>query len=264
MTMLTDKYDFSLVIACYNEEPLLEESVKEVVQVLDSTCWTYEVIFVDDCSQDSTREIIDRLIKKYKNNNFRKLFHEKNTGRGRTVTDGIRLAQSDIVGYIDIDLEVPARYVPSMITALKNGADLATAHRVYKIHWRLFHRFVLSTGYKWLTRSLLGVNLKDTETGFKFFNRDRILPILGQVEDEHWFWDTEVMVRSLLQGYRIVEIPCLFIKRYDKRSSVNIFQDSFDYFVKLWRFRRVIRQMRKVTSQSQSTAEGRPVLPMSK
>jgi hypothetical protein len=90
------------------------------------------------------------------------------------------------------------------------------------------------------------------------------LPILGQVEDEHWFWDTEVMVRSLLQGYRIVEIPCLFIKRYDKRSSVNVFQDSFDYFAKLWRFRRVVRQMRKVTSQSQSAAEGRPVLPISK
>jgi len=250
-----NRYDVSLAIACYNEEPHLEESARQIVEVLDNTPWTYEVIFIDDYSQDRTREVIDELFAKYQDKNFRKLFHERNKGRGGTVADGFRIAQGDVVGYIDIDLEVHARYIPSMVIAIRNGADVATALRIYKVQPRLFVRFILSTGYRWLTRNLLKADLQDTETGFKFFKRERILPLLDQIEDEGWFWDTEVMVRSLLKGYKIVEIPCLFIKRYDKKSTVNVFQDTLDYFVNLWRFRRVVEQMRRQASY------GRPVLP---
>jgi hypothetical protein len=129
---------------------------------------------------------------------------------------------------------------------------VATAHRIYKVQLRLFMRFILSTGYRWLSRWLLGADLQDTETGYKFFKRERILPVLDQVEDEGWFWDTEVMVRSLLRGYRIIEIPCLFIRRYDKKSTVNVVQDTLDYLVKLWRFRRVVKQMREEAQHGQT------------
>ena len=184
--------------------------------------------------------------------NFRKLFHTHNTGRGRTVADGFRLACGDFVGYLDIDLEVHARYVPSMVLALRQGADVATAHRIYKVQPRLFNRFVLSTGYAWLMRHLLGIHLKDTETGFKFFRRETVLPVLDEVHDERWFWDTEIMVRSLLHGHRIVEIPCLFIRRYDKQSTVNVVVDSWDYFRKLWRFRGELRRLRALQRLSRS------------
>lgn len=247
--MPENKYDLSLIIACYNEENLLEESVAAVVETLDSTCWTYEVIFVDDCSRDRTREIIDELMVRYADKNFRKLFHKRNRGRGRTVTDGIYLAQGTVVGYIDIDLEVHARYIPAMVTAIKNGADIATAHRIYKVQFHLFIRFLLSQGYAWLMRKMLKVDLRDTETGFKFFKRDRVLPILEQIEDEHWFWDTEVMVRPYLRSYKIAEIPCLFIRRYDKQSSVNVIKDTFDYFRNLWRFSREMAVMRRQVKQ---------------
>ena len=245
-------YDLSLVVACYNEEVELEESVRQVVEILDNTRWTYEIIFVDDCSQDRTREIIEGLLVEYKGKNFRKLFHENNTGRGRAVADGIRIARGDVAGFIDIDLEVHARYIPSMMIAIQDGADLATAHRIYKVQLRLFNRFILSTGYAWLVRQLLGVHLNDTETGYKFFKREKIMPVLDQVEDERWFWDTEIMVRSDLKGYRIVEIPCLFIRRYDRKSTVNVFRDSLDYLVKLWRFRRVVKQLRSARAVDRS------------
>jgi glycosyltransferase involved in cell wall biosynthesis len=86
------RYDVSLIVACYNEEPLLEESVRQTIEVLDHTPWSYEIIFVDDCSQDRTRAIIDGLLTRYKDRNLRKLFHRRNKGRGGTVTDGIRIA----------------------------------------------------------------------------------------------------------------------------------------------------------------------------
>ena len=244
--------DLSLVIACYNEEYELVDSVRQIVDVLDLSRLSYEIIFVDDCSRDRTRELIDQLLLDYRDRNFRKLFHAHNTGRGRTVADGFRLAHGEVVGYLDIDLEVHARYIPSMVLALRQGADVATAHRIYKVQPRLFNRYILSTGYSWLMRHLLSIHLKDTETGFKFFRRDKALPLLDEVRDERWFWDTEIMVRSLLHGYRVTEIPCLFIRRYDKQSTVNVITDSIDYFRKLWRFRDELTRLRAAQGSTRS------------
>ena len=236
--------DLSLVIACYNEEFELADSVRQIVEILDAARWSWEIIFVDDVSRDRTRELIDHLIAQYPGKNFRKLFHDHNTGRGRTVTDGFHLARGRFMGYIDIDLEVHARYIPSLLLALEQGADVATAHRIYKVQPRLFIRFIASQGYAHLMRWLLDVHLKDTETGYKFFVRERILPLLDQVENERWFWDTEIMARAALAGLTIVEIPCLFIRRYDKQSTVNVIGDSIDYFKNLWRFRKVVQRIR--------------------
>lgn len=233
--------DLSLIIACYNEEGVLEQSIKEIISILDNTVFTYEVIFVDDCSKDKTREIISTLCEKYKDKNFRSIFHSKNTGRGGAVTDGFRVAQGDVIGYVDVDLEVPARYIPSCVLAIKEGADVAVGLRIYKFNIFAIDRYLMSRGYNWLVRKLLGINLGDTESGFKFFNRKRILPILNEIQDKGWFWDTEVMVRSYIKKYAIVEIPCLFLRRRDKPSTVNKIFDSVNYFRNLWKFKKLLK-----------------------
>jgi glycosyltransferase AglD len=255
--MAESALDLSLVIACYNEEYELVDSVHQIVEILESARWSWELIFVDDVSSDRTRELIDRLIAQYPDKTLRKLFHDHNTGRGRTVSDGFHLARGRYVGYIDIDLEVHARYIPTMLLALERGADVATAHRIYKVQPRLFNRFVASQGYAHLMRWLLGVHLKDTETGYKFFKRDRLLPLLDQVANERWFWDTEIMTRAVLAGLVIQEMPCLFIRRYDKQSTVNVLRDSIDYFKNLWRFRKVVQQIR--AGQAEAAA---PITPL--
>ena len=233
--------DLSLVLACYNEERVLEQSVAEIVGVLDNTRYSYEVIFVDDCSRDRTRELIDQAIARYPDKRMSKIFHEENQGRGGSVADGIRASRGDVAGFIDIDLEVHARYIPSCVDAVRNGADIATGRRVYKLTLRSLDRYAMSAGYVRLVRWLLGVDLNDTETGYKFFKRERILPVLDEVDDQRWFWDTEVMVRSYYREYSIAEIPCLFLRRFDKASTVSPLADTVDYFRKLWRFRKTVK-----------------------
>jgi len=242
--MRENEKELSLVVACYNEKTVLEASIQQVLKILDSTCWSYEIIFVDDCSTDNTREIIQKLVKLYPDHDMRSLLHDTNTGRGRTVSDGFRIARGNVVGFIDIDLETHARYIPSMVLAIQDGADIATAHRIYKLSPKLFHRFLMSAGYLRLMHLFLGLPLKDTETGYKFFRRDRLFPLLDQVVDEKWFWDTEIMTRAYLAGYKIEELPCLFIKRYGKKSSVRIIHDSLEYFARLWKFRQVVQKIR--------------------
>jgi glycosyltransferase involved in cell wall biosynthesis len=239
--MSASPVDLSLVLACYNEELVIEDSVAEILKVLDDTRYSYEVIFVDDCSKDRTRQLIDRLIERYPDKRMSRIFHTENKGRGGAVSDGIRAAQGDVAGFIDIDLEVHARYIPSCVNAVQNGADVAVGRRVYKLNLRSLDRYVLSTGYVWLVRRIMGVDLNDTETGYKFFKRERILPVLDAIDDQRWFWDTEVMVRSYYKEYNIAEIPCLFLRRFDKASTVSPLADTVDYFRQLWRFRKTVK-----------------------
>ena len=234
--------DLSIVIACYNEEDILVNNVKEVVDVLDATRFAYEFIFIDDCSQDNTRELINSLIGQYADKSFRRIFHEQNKGRGGTVTEGIREARGSVVGFIDIDLETHARYIPSCVAVIRAGYDVATAKRNYTFRIRSIDRYLLSKGYSRLVKWVLGFPLQDTETGFKFFNRAKILPVLEKTHDQKWFWDTEIMVRSYLAGLKIIEIPTLFIRRFDKQSTVNPLRDSVEYLVKLFRFKKQIKQ----------------------
>jgi glycosyltransferase involved in cell wall biosynthesis len=233
--------DLSLVLACYNEELVIEDSVAAILEVLDDTRYSYELIFVDDCSKDRTRDLIDGLIERYPDKRMSRIFHTENKGRGGAVSDGILAAHGDVAGFIDIDLEVHARYIPSCVNAVRNGADIAVGRRIYKLNLRSLDRYVLSTGYVWLVRRLLGVDLNDTETGYKFFKRERILPLLDEIEDQRWFWDTEVMVRSYYKEYNMAEIPCLFLRRFDKASTVSPLADTVDYFRKLWRFRKTVK-----------------------
>jgi glycosyltransferase involved in cell wall biosynthesis len=228
----------SLVLACYNEAQHLESSFAEIHETLEQTSWPFEVIFVDDLSRDRTREILREIVARHPALDLRVILHDTNRGRGRTVTDGFRAARGEVAGYLDVDLEVHARYVPSLVRAIEQGADIATVRRVYALQVRALDRYFMSRGYSFLVRRMLDLPFHDTETGYKFFRRERVLPLLDEIEDGGWFWDTEFMARAARRGLRVAEIPGAYVRREDKTSTVRGLRDSVLYFRQLVRFRR--------------------------
>ena len=231
------QYDLSLILACYNETETFTDSVKQIITVLDKTDWTYEIIFVDDKSQDSTVSLIKQTIKRYPSKPLTGIFHDVNQGRGKTVTDGLLKARGKFIGFIDIDLEIPAWYIPRAVDTLTAGADVVTGWRVYDLNPKGLIRWLASKSYMWLRSQVLGITLKDTESGFKFFKRAKIFPTLKHCRDPHWFWDTEIMARSVKAKLKIVEIPVVFIRRLDKTSTVKLLPDTLDYLKKLFIYR---------------------------
>ncbi len=231
----------SLVLACYNEAPHLRESFAEIRDTLEHAGSSFEVVFVDDHSRDATPQVLDEIVATHPRLDLRVIRHDRNRGRGATVTDGFRAARGEIAGYLDVDLEVHCRYIPSLVRAIERGADVATVRRIYAFQLRSLDRYFMSRGYSLLVRQLLGVRFRDTETGYKFFRRETVLPVLDEIEDAGWFWDTEFMVRAARRGLTIVEVPGAYIRREDKASTVRGVRDSVRYFAALLRFRRRLR-----------------------
>jgi len=207
----------SLVLACYNEEETLAASFAEILK---------------------------DIVASHPDVDIKVVLHEANQGRGATVTDGFRAARGEIAGFLDVDLEVHSRYIPSLVQAIEKGADVATVRRIYALQMGSLDRYVMSRGYSFLVRKLLGVGVRDTETGYKFFRREALLPVLDAILDPGWFWDTEFMVRAARRGLRIVEVPGAYIRRRDKTSTVRGLRDSVRYFTKLLAFRRALRGRR--------------------
>jgi glycosyltransferase involved in cell wall biosynthesis len=229
-------YDLSLVVACYNEEPHLRPSVKQIEQTLKNTLYEYELIFIDDYSQDGTRKEIEEICRGKEN--YRYYFHEKNVGRGGTVREGLLLAEGKYAGFLDIDLEVSPIYIPSMINALEKGYDCAIGYRFYDLTQASgFLRAVLSLGYRLLTRYLLKITIRDTETGYKFFNMAKTKNIIEQTANTKWFWDTEIICGRIKADKLIWEVPCLFIRNKEKKSTVRLIPDIIDYLKAILKYK---------------------------
>ena len=236
--------DLSVVIACYQEEGHLEESVRQLAATLDASGRTYELIFLDDASRDRTAAIVATLVAGHANR--RAVYHGQNVGRGGTVSEGFRLARGRVVGFLDIDLEVHCDQLPKVLAAIDAGADGATAYREYRIDRSVdsIVRHVLSAGYRRLFRAAFDVPFRDPETGFKFFVRERILPVLDRTRDVGWFWDSEIMILAHQAGLRVVEVPCTFVRRADKKSTVRVFRDVWRYLLAIRAFRARQRRQR--------------------
>jgi glycosyltransferase involved in cell wall biosynthesis len=229
--------DLSLVVPCFNEGGHLRASVAMVLEVLDQTRYDYEVVFVDDGSRDDTRQRILEICAA--SERCRYIFHEQNRGRGGAFKTGFAASTGRVAGFIDIDLEVHAAYIPAIVNLIdRHGQDVATGYRYYLLRQTgAIHRYVLSQIYRALLKVLLDCGVRDTETGCKFFRRETAAGVVLGSDADGWFWDTEVMARAALMGLRITEWPVLFLRRRDKKSTVRLLPDTWRYLRDLARFR---------------------------
>ena len=250
----------SLVLPCYRESEHIAVSVPRILRVLADLPYSWEVIFVDDKSPDDTVFALEQLLETYPDRNLRLVRHPVNLGRGAAVTTGIRESRGEWVGFIDVDLEVAPDYIATCCRILSEGWEMCVGTRHYPATLTSLPRFLASTLYRKLAWRLLGLPEIDSESGYKFFNRRRVLPLLDRTTSRGWFWDTEIVAESYLAGLRVAEAQCLHLRRLDKTSTVRLVRDSLRFLGELMRYRAALAQRGVLPARVAAPANVQPQL----
>ncbi|MBK9294687.1 MAG: glycosyltransferase [Oligoflexia bacterium] len=220
--------DLSLVIPCYNEALYLKNNFNALVSVLKQTSYEFEIIFVDDCSTDNTKEIIGEISNS--SHNCKAIFNLKNLGRGTSFKQGFSVAEGRIIGFIDIDLEIAPHYILDLISKIdKEGFDLSLGRRFLFYGFQKPIRNIFSLLCRYFCSLVLGTQNYDTQVGCKFFNGHTARPSILESKSSSWFWDTEVIFMAQLNKLKIVDIPVRYRPLKNKKSTVRIIPDTIKF-----------------------------------
>jgi glycosyltransferase involved in cell wall biosynthesis len=201
------EYEVCTILPVYNDREALEIAIPRSIEVLEGITDSFLLAVAEDGSTDGSAEYVREWEKK---DSRVRLFHaEERLGRGTALTRVIRAVDAEIVCYYDVDLATDMAHLPALIQAIRDGSDVATGSRLMPESdiVRTQGREVASQGYNLLVRVVLKSRLYDHQCGFKAVIRERVLPLLDDIEASHWFWDTELLVRAQHRGFRIAEIP---------------------------------------------------------
>jgi glycosyltransferase involved in cell wall biosynthesis len=208
----------SIVIPCYNEMKTIEEIVAAVKAApVDDK----EIIVVDDCSTDGTREKLKNQIEP---SGVRVVYHETNQGKGAALRTGFRHCTGDIVIVQDADLEYDPQQFPVVIGPIVEGkADVvfgsrfvgSLPHRVV-YYWHMVGNRLLTT----LTNMFTNINLTDMETCYKAFRREIIQSIT--IEENRFGFEPEITAKLAKLHCRIFEVGISYFGRtYAEGKKIN-------------------------------------------
>lgn len=200
--------EVSAVLPVYNDREALMTAVPQSLEVLEAIApGSFELIVAEDGSSDGSAEFVGEW--EAREPRVRLMHSDERLGRGRALNRAFAGAKGSIVCYYDVDLATDMQHLAELIGAVRDGYDIVTGSRLLPKSdiTRSGGREIASRGYNMLVRTVLGSSLHDHQCGFKAFRRDRLLDLLPAVSADHWFWDTEVLVRAQKRGYRVREFP---------------------------------------------------------
>lgn len=216
----------SLVIPCYNEERTLRACIDKVLEIKDEEL-KLELIVVNDCSVDRSREVAEQLAREIPE--LVVLHHEKNQGKGAALRTGIARATGDFVAIQDADLEYDPMDLKRLLGPLRSGAaDMVLGSRFLSVGAHRVLYFWHSVGNRVLTllsNMLTDLNLTDMETCYKVFRRELIQSI--RIEENRFGFEPEVVAKVAQLRVRIYEMGISYHGRtYAEGKKIGV-KDGF-------------------------------------
>ncbi len=215
-----------VVIPVFDEEAQLAGSVERVLDHLHAMPWTFRVTIADNASTDQTALIARRLSHTHPEVT---VVHLAEKGRGRALKRVWSASESDVLVYMDVDLSTDLAALLPLVAPLVSGhSDLAIGSRLSPASRveRGAKREFISRSYNLILRQALRARFSDAQCGFKAIRRSAARELLPLVEDNAWFFDTELLVVAERAGLRIHEVPVDWTD--DPESSVDIVRTAID------------------------------------
>lgn len=221
MSHSTFSFALDIVVPVYNEQATLESSIRRLHAYLtESVHESWRITIADNASTDDTLAIAEILSSELTGV---RVIHLALKGRGRALKAAWGSSPAEVLVYVDEDLSTDLAALPPLVAPLLSGhSDLAIGTRLGRTSrvTRRAQREFISRSYNLLLRRTMSVGFSDAQCGFKAIRREVAQRLLPLVEDDGWFFDTELLIVAERAGLRIHEIPVDWID--DPHSSVDI------------------------------------------
>ncbi len=210
-----------IVIPVYNEEDMLQQSITTLCDHLENYFpYDWKVTIANNASTDGTLAIALRLAEACPRVS---VLHLDQKGRGRALRTAWLASDADIVAYMDVDLSTNLTAFLPLVAPLATGhSDVAIGSRLLKgaAVTRQWKREVISRCYNLLIKLLFRNGFSDAQCGFKAVKRSVARRLLPEVENQEWFFDTELLLLAEEHGLRIYEVPVDWIEDLDSRVNI--------------------------------------------
>lgn len=221
----------SVIIPCYNEK---NNIVALVNRVLQSPISSKEIIVVDDCSKDGTREILEQQVKPLVS---KIIYHEQNMGKGGALRTGFQAATGDVCIVQDADLEYDPNEYPKVVEPIFNGeADVVYGSRFLNQKRKGYFANRLANAFLTkLSNFFTHLKITDMETCYKAFKRE-IIQSIDIVENRFGF-EPEITAKVAKLGVRIKEVPISYDPRTNEEGKKIGLKDGLRAIYCIWRYR---------------------------
>lgn len=226
-----------VVIPVYNEENKLERCVQRLrTHLAQHPAHAWRIVIADNASTDRTWQIAQQLSCQLPDV---ACLHLDEKGRGRALKAAWAASDANIVSYMDVDLSTDlGAFVPMIDGLARRGYHVAVGTRLARGSQvrRSLKREVVSRGYNLLVKVCFPrKQFSDAQIGFKALSAKAARELLPQIEDNQWFFDTEILVLAQQNGYRILEVPVQWVE--DRDSRVRVARSAVDNVKGLVRLR---------------------------
>jgi len=221
-------FKLSVIIPCYNEKNTIQEILNRVDKSLKNNEFLkYEILIVDDFSNDGTKEILKNLSI---NGKIQTYFHDTNLGKGAAIQTALKYITGDIIIIQDADLEYdPFDYNKLLVPFFETNADIVYGSRFLgggkyvRIHF--FWHYLANKILTFLCNLFINLNLTDMETGYKVFKASALKSI--NLKEKSFAFEPEVTIKLAKKSYKFFEVPITYNGRsYEEGKKIGL-KDAF-------------------------------------
>ncbi|MBC7254358.1 MAG: glycosyltransferase family 2 protein [Actinobacteria bacterium] len=216
----------SVVIPAYNEEKAIGDDLRKIIETLRVETCRWEIIVVEDGSQDRTAEIVSSFP------GVKLIRHPYNMGGGRARNTGIMAASGDIVVITDGDGTYPVQDIPRLVRELE-GCDMVVGARTREAGTMKFLRVPAKFLIRKLAEFVTGMRIPDLNSGMRAIKREALLPYLHMLPHGH-SWVSTITLAFLNDGRAIKYVPIDYYPRKGK-STFHPIRDTWSYVMTIFR-----------------------------
>ena len=223
-----------IAIPVLNEQRSIEHTLRTLASYLSAKCpYDWSLTVVDNGSADRTWSLANSFAAE---NSYTRVIRLDRPGRGGALKEAWSTSSAEVVAYMDADLSTGLEFLQPLLEPIVKGeTDISIGSRLAPGATidRSVQREVISRIYNIIARRFLRYTIRDAQCGFKAVRANVARDLIVRIEDNGWFFDTELLVLAWRDGLRINEIPVRWVE--DNDSRVRIMRTAFDDLRGIWR-----------------------------